>query len=209
MPIRVTRFLSPYLAAVFAIISFVAPLSAADCGPTLSAHAFGGTATRAEITERALPGGLVFRLDPYEAGWLIWVGDPAKPEENFAAAVTPPFHGPNPLIIEGWHFRNADNTGPNQPGPKNVNVPQEGRPFRFVLDGQNFDRAMAALAILLWSGGKSAQEIAIARNDYEALETATGQLDVMDLDLGNLAPGARAWIERMAFSVQLCLPRSN
>jgi hypothetical protein len=35
---------------------------------------------------------------------------------------------PNPREIEGWHFRNSDNTGPND---GSVNAPQEVREFIF------------------------------------------------------------------------------
>lgn len=65
-----------------------------------------------------------FRLAPVSHGWQIWVSDPAQPDLNFVAVATPPFRGINPARIEGWHFRNADNSGPNEPGDKNVNAPQ-------------------------------------------------------------------------------------
>ena len=55
----------------------------------------------------------------------------ARPLENLAR-LTPPYHFvPNPRFIEGWHFRNSDNTGPNEVGEKNVNAPQRVRDFIF------------------------------------------------------------------------------
>jgi hypothetical protein len=37
-------------------------------------------------------------------------------------------HGPNATSIEGWHFRNEDNTGPNT---GELNFPQHEREFIF------------------------------------------------------------------------------
>jgi hypothetical protein len=50
-------------------------------------------------------------------------------ETEDLSRLTPPWHFvPNPREIEGWQFRNADNTGPND---GSVNAPQELREFIF------------------------------------------------------------------------------
>jgi hypothetical protein len=50
-------------------------------------------------------------------------------ESDDLSRLTPPWHSvPNPREIEGWHFRNADNIGPND---GSVNAPQELREFIF------------------------------------------------------------------------------
>ena len=73
------------------------------------------------------------RLDPIGCGWVISVR--GKNREVDLSRLTPAFHFvPNPRYIEGWHFRNADNTGPNQTGPLNVNAPQTLRKFMFSRD---------------------------------------------------------------------------
>lgn len=59
-------------------------------------------------------------------GWRIEVLK--KGEEENLAKLTPPLHGPNATDIEGWHFRNKGNTGPNQ---GEINVPQNVRTFFF------------------------------------------------------------------------------
>ncbi|MFQ5935389.1 MAG: hypothetical protein ACE5LB_03155 [Acidiferrobacterales bacterium] len=38
-----------------------------------------------------------------------------------------PGHGITADVVAAFHFRNSDNSGPNQIGPKNVNAPQEVR----------------------------------------------------------------------------------
>ena len=182
---------------------------AQDCGESLRQATLESAVTRGSRVTHALPGNLEFRLQPLDYGWIIWIGDPAHAEENFAAIATPPFHGLNPLLIEGWHFRNSDNTGPNAPGPKNVNAPQRTRRFRFVPDNAGFDRAMESLAVASWPVDRSTAEISAAREAYASTPKAEGKLDVVTLELGNLVAGERAWIELMGFTLSLCLPQSD
>ncbi len=176
----------------------------AECAGNTSELTIDGAVARGERFARPLPGGLAFELRPLLGGWVIWIGDPARPEENYAAVATPPFRGPNPTLIQGWHFRNADNTGPNAPGPKNVNAPQHSRGFRFVLDKARFDTAMETLAVVLWPGERGPAEVDAARDAYRAIEKADGTLQITDLELGNLVAGERAWIERARFTLRLC-----
>ncbi len=181
----------------------------AECAGNTSELTIDGAVTRGERFAWPLPGGLAFALrpllqDPLLEGWVIWIGDPARPEENYAVVATPPFRGPNPTLIQGWHFRNADNTGPNAPGPKNVNAPQHTRRFRFVLDKAQFDTARETLDVLLWPGNHSPAEVGAARDAFRAIEKADGTLQITDLELGNLVPGETAWIERVSFMLRLC-----
>jgi hypothetical protein len=162
-----------------------------------------GTVSRGGIFEQPLRGGLLFRLAPGAHGWMIWVGDPARPEENYAAVATPPYRGPNPIYIEGWHFRNVDNTGPNTAGPKNLNVPQHVRAFAFVRDRASFLAARDALGITMWPGAHGADEVAAAREAHASVAIGAGQLEIVKLELGNLRAGERAWIERMDFRLTI------
>ena len=53
----------------------------------------------------------------------------ARAATKISRGLTPPWHlVPNPRYVEGWHFRNASNTGPND---GSVNAPQETREFIF------------------------------------------------------------------------------
>ena len=61
--------------------------------------------------------------------------------------------------------------------------PPYTRRFRFVLDKARFDAA---------------------RDAFWAIEKADGTLQITDLELGNLVPGERAWIERAGFVLRLC-----
>lgn len=105
--------------------------------------------------------------------------------------MTPPFFGVNDRQIEGWHFRNQDNSGPNRPGVGNVNAPQHIRRFCFTLSAADYERA------LLWREARMASGPAAA-SDFD-FATGTGILTITALTLGNLTPGERAWIEQMMF----------
>jgi len=107
---------------------------------------FSGEELKGRSFERQVGANLFFRLVPEELGWSISVGSKAV-RENFCSVVTPPYRGMNALHIEGWHFRNSDNSGPNEPGPKNVNAPQELREFYFVLNEGDYRRAFGRIAI--------------------------------------------------------------
>src|SRR5215207_6618036 len=67
--------------------------------------------------ERPIGAGLYLRLEPDpEEGWRIEVGparpaDPAEHVDDFSDCVNVPVHGATDMDIEGWHFRNDDNTG--------------------------------------------------------------------------------------------------
>ncbi len=176
----------------------------AECAGDASELTVDGAVTRGERFAWPLPGGLAFELRPLLQGWVIWIGDPARPEDNYATVATPPFRGPNPTLIQGWHFRNADNTGPNASGPGNVNAPQHTRRFRFVLDKARFDTAMATLGVAFWPGDRGPAEVDAARDAFRAIEKADGTLQITDLELGNLVAGERAWIERARFTLRLC-----
>ena len=88
---------------------------------------FTGTVKAGERFERQFEGGFIFKLNPSEFGWFVTVSEKGREED--LARLTPPFHFvPNPRDIEGWHFRNEDNTGPNDGG---VNAPRKKREFIF------------------------------------------------------------------------------
>lgn len=149
-----------------------------------------------------------FRLLPASDGWVVWVGDPVNRDRNLVAAATLPLRGGvNPAVIEGWHFRNKDNTGPNEPGPKGVDAPQMRREFAFVLNGADFVRARQALETLLRRKELPAKEVEAAKDALAAIPKARGTLIIEALELSSLAQGEHAFIERMAFSVTIEWPR--
>ena len=53
----------------------------------------------------------------------------------------------NHKYIVGWHFRNFDNSGPNEVGPKNVNAPGKVREFYFVLNDTDYKKSGVAINV--------------------------------------------------------------
>jgi hypothetical protein len=95
---------------------------------TRRAERLEGTLKRGQRFDRTTPSGWIVRLRPGPDGWFLEVTTKGREAEDLAR-LTPPWHVvPNPREIEGWHFRNADNTGPND---GSVNAPQELREFIF------------------------------------------------------------------------------
>jgi len=90
-----------------AVAALVLLLGASGAAPVR----FGGTVHDSERFERRFADSLRLVLEPDDEGWTIRIRG-ADTLTDFAGIVTPPFHGPNPLGIQAWHFRNADNTGP-------------------------------------------------------------------------------------------------
>ena len=145
------------------------------------ATTFSGRVVRGERFVRTIAKDLSFDLVPIAFGWEIVVRAPSRPDEN-VARLTPPFHFvPNPRYIEGWHFRNADNTGPND---GSVNAPQTERKFMF---------SPKLARSIQYPPGQ--EDVAIVQAD------GRGVLTIIELHLGNLIPGERAHIESMTFRV--------
>jgi len=149
---------------------------------------------------------LEFRLVPAGHGWSIWVDDPMNRERNLVVAATPPYSGIDPAVIEGWHFRNTGNTGPNKRGKNHVDAPGNVRKFAFVLDGPGYQAAREALEILMSPDGRSRTELQHAEERLAAIPKATGTLEIEAMELGNLIEGQQAWIDRMAFHIQIDMP---
>lgn len=170
--------------------------------PITGASKFNGEVKAGEIFEKELAGGLIFRLMPIELGWTISVGTKDDRDSNFSAVVTPPYRGVNAIYIQGWHFRNADNSGPNEPGPKMINAPAGEREFQFVLSSDDFKTAMDSLQKMLWSYSFTEQQVKDATIVHEKLKKGRGRLLVKDLKLNNLETGKQAGIDDMKFEVE-------
>lgn len=166
---------------------------------------FEGKVSRNQMFEQPISQDIYFRLWPISHGWEIWIGKKAQPYDSYVAVVTPPYHGMNARFIEGWHFRNSDNTGPNEPGEKLVNAPQKERRFSFILSEKDFQIAYAALSPELLPSEKEREQVLAAA---EKLEPYDGKLTITGLKLGNLVLGEKAWIESMDFEIELSLPPS-
>lgn len=165
---------------------------------------FQGQVEKGQTFEKAITDTHLFRLMPLQHGWEIWIGDKVDAESNYSAVATPPFRGINARHIEGWHFRNSDNSGPNEAGEKNVNAPQQERAFCFFLNESDYQ---IAKAWLYEEESLSAEEQQTLEEKYTQLRPSAGLLSIRNLELDNLTIGERAWIESMEFEVELRLTK--
>ena len=135
------------------------------------------------------------------------MGNKTGAEKNFCGVVTPPYRGINAIQIEGWHFRNSDNTGANEPGVKNVNAPQEVREFQFVLNDGDYRTAFDALQKMLWPYSFSKRQIDQAQSVHAKLPKGNGKLTIRGVKLNALEAGKQAGIDEMMIDVELNLPQ--
>jgi hypothetical protein len=187
----------------FTLLATIGSLVGANSG----SQKIQGQVVKGQNFERRITEKLIFRLvalnSPDHSGWMVQVVDREHPTEDLARIVTPPYHGINDCEIVGWHFRNSGNTGPNK---GDVNAPQMVREFRFLLDYTNLQKARDAVSQVLRSTGK---EFAEARNELRLLPVGAGKLRILELNLGNLKPGKKAWIQSMKFEIDFQIPAGS
>ncbi|HSR17168.1 MAG TPA: hypothetical protein VLM39_03655 [Ignavibacteriaceae bacterium] len=148
---------------------------------------------------------LIFELLPIEYGWLISIRNKSQ-SENYCGIATPPFHGINSLYIEGWHFRNADNSGLNGAGEKNINAPQETREFSFLLDHEGYKKTVDLLDTMMHHGNISPEKIMEAEAGFEKIKKGNGKLEIIEMKLENLKLNEKSAFSYMKFSAELNIP---
>lgn len=150
---------------------------------TASTVEFGGEVKRSETFLYSFADRFQFVLTPTLSGWELIIREKTHPEENLAR-LTPPFHSvPNPRDIEGWHFRNAENTDQNN---GDVNAPGKKRDFIF-----------SPQVGKLYFYPSSEEALEAIRNE------GNGILTITEMKLGNLIKDQQAWFEWMKFTVRL------
>lgn len=135
------------------------------------------------------PSGWVVSLVPTEHGWHLRVGALNKGDDNYAR-LTPPWHFvPNATEIDGWHFRNLDNTGPND---GSVNAPGNMRRIIFSPQvGHGIE----------YNGSATPQEDVAAVREF-----GQGWLYIDEYQLTPVGRGTQASFESLAFTVCLTWP---
>ena len=120
-----------HLAAFVMTLSLVnvqAATPACEPMPGRNAERISGEVIKGSTFSTSTRGGWILRLVPSEHGWFLRIALDGREAEDLSR-LTPPWHfTPNARDIEGWHFRNAANTGPND---GTVNAPQTLREFIF------------------------------------------------------------------------------
>lgn len=159
--------------------------------PGRQAERVAGSVKQREPFDHTTPFGWILRLAPVDRGWFLTVAMKDREAEDLAR-LTPPWHFvPNPRQIEGWHLRNAENTGPND---GSVNAPAELREFIF---SPSVGRGIE------YNGS------ATTSDDVEKVRSfGRGWLHIASYQLTPLKRGERAAFESLTFSACLTWPAS-
>ena len=111
-------------------------------------------------------------------------------ETEDLSRLTPPWHFvPNPREIDGWHFRNAGNSGPND---GSVNAPQRLREFIFS--------PLVGRGVEYNGSGTTVEDVETVRS------FGRGWLYLDEFRLTPPRPGERASFEWIKFSACLTSP---
>lgn len=135
-----------------------------------------------------------FRLNRSEHGWVIaLIYRDGKSDRIDLTGITPPYGGaPNPREVYGWHFRNRNNSGPNQ---GDVNAPQHIRRFLFSQS-------------LIGTGGFKPSNAPSEPHYVEPdPNDGRGWLKIIDYGLSDLEPGQMARMTYLKFTGCLTWPR--
>lgn len=164
---------------------------ALDDGPSCEARTgqdsalISGSVVAGDTFAQPFANRFIFGLSPVETGWEIVIREQGR-EENLAR-LTPPWHFvPNPRYIEGWHFRNIDNTAPNN---GSVNAPGSVREFIF---SPEVGRTIEYM-------GSATEDTVVAR----VAEFGRGRLEIVEYELTPPLEGERAALLWMKFEVCL------
>jgi hypothetical protein len=160
-----------------------------EAEPGRRAERISGEVVKGSTFGRSTPAGWILRLVPTAEGWSLRVSVKGRETEDLSR-LTPPWHFvPNRREIEGWHFRNAANTAPND---GSVNAPQELREFIFspeVGRGVEYD-----------GSATRAEDVAKVRS------FGRGWLFIESYSLTPPRQGERASFESLRFSACLTSP---
>jgi len=184
----------PLLAMPLVLAAAATPIAATDSSITIQ---ISGTVVRGQRAQRGIRElGARFVLEPTDEGWDIRIVG-ADTTASFASVVTPPFHGPNPLNIMGWHFRDSTGTAPGRE-----------RDFDFVLNDADQRAAASALDLILWPGDRGLAAQDSAQAVWDNLPRGQGKFKIKDVELVRVPAGSTdpPQIARMTFSAWLTWP---
>ncbi len=135
----------------------------------------------------------IFALEPIQYGWEISVYEKGRADD--LAELTLPLHGPNPKDIEGWHFRNEENT--ESSNEHSDTMSSDDRDFIFSPEVGKIINAP-----------ESTKEI--TKDDIDRIEAfGQGKLKITRLKLSPPLLHGTANIEQMNFDCKLTWRRKN
>jgi len=125
-------------------------------------------------------------------------------EKNFAACVTPPYHGPNPLDIEPWEFVDKD----NHPLPDSQLQEELTRDFSFALSAADDEKACKELNVVLYTPPRTLQDgtVEYGNPGYREPPMGKGTVTLSHVTLDHLGKGETPQVSSFQFSARIDLP---
>ena len=154
---------------------------------------FSGSIKAGQRFEHPFGDRFIFALEPIQYGWEISVYEKGRKED--LAELTLPLHGPNPTDIEGWHFRNEDNT--DSSNEHNDTMSSDDREFIFSPEvGKTINAS------------ESTNDITM--DDIDRIQAfGQGELKITRLKLSPPQLHVTAGMEQMTFDCKLTWRRKN
>jgi hypothetical protein len=169
----------------------------------ISCKKISGSIKRGELFEASITEKLNLKLIPNSQGWDISINEHGS-SVNFAS-ITTPLRGPNATAIKGSNFRNIDNSGPNDIGPKNNNAPGEERWFRFATNETDYNLEWEDMRCAMGWGCTAGNSYEKVRASNPRLTIEGAFLNIINIKLGNTGiehSSEPAWIDEMDFKVE-------
>ncbi len=164
---------------------------------------FSGRVSRGQSFVRPIGHGLVFEVRSENDDFTLSVARSASVGkaggDNLARCVTPPFHGPNALEINGWELGN-DRTRPELAEAKT-------RKFQFVMNEADQKKACQEMQAEVYGPAKQSSDGRIVGDkNYRAPRMGKGVLRIVNYELQAGGEGKAPEIRWMSFRGEIELP---
>ncbi len=170
---------------------------------------FRGRVVRGGSFVKPIGNGLVFAVRSEKGDFMVRVEKPARGEktggDNLASCVTPPYHGPNALDIEGWELANDRTTAEL--------AEAKTRTFRFVTNEADQKKACREMELEVYGPEKRSSDgtIVVGDEKFRAPAMGKGVLRIVKYRVQGGGAGKSPEIEWLSFraEVELAVKRTR
>jgi hypothetical protein len=166
---------------------------------------FSGSVRAGETYLHNLGGGLVLVVTT--SSIEVVEAPPGQYADDFTGCVTPPYHGPNPVLLDAWQFVGEK----NEPLPASELDVLREREFQFTLNKRDNKAACENLDAAEHAPPRVAKDgtEVYGTPGYRPPRLGSGELILSDIKLSGVGAGKHAEIESLTFDVTIILPRVN
>jgi len=163
---------------------------------------FSGTLEAGKTYTHAIGHGLMFVVRPQDGDFTMGVVQISHDQDDLAACVTPPYHGPGPMSLLGWQFADA------QRGrlPAGESTMLKKREFKFVLTAADSKKSCDELDAVLYLPAHKEKDgsLRLGTRDYQEPPLGLAQVTIENAELSHSEPPV---IQSLRFRVQIEFPK--